>query len=155
MVDQDSKLHPLLFDVAGPHASNGGRRVEHKASVILSLVQSERITHLERTRDAIQIQIDDERGIVVLVTPEAFEFRVPTVEWTCGAYGPAESSRLWRRIESDEIEEGDLDELLREALAARAAEFVKCRHCGERFPPEHRTGGACHGCASLHDGVVY
>ena len=56
---------------------------------------------LERTRDAIQFDWGGEQGIVLLVGPEALELRLPTVEWTKGAYGPARSSRLW-------FEDGDM-----------------------------------------------
>lgn len=34
-----------------------------------------------RTRDAIQLTEPSDPGVVVLVTPEAVEVRLPTVEW--------------------------------------------------------------------------
>jgi hypothetical protein len=41
-----------------------------------------------RTRDVIQMDIDGDRGCSVILTAEAAEIRLPTVAWTCGAYGP-------------------------------------------------------------------
>jgi hypothetical protein len=58
---------------------------------------------IERTRDCIQIDCGGKEGIVILVTPEAIELRLPTIEWTRGAYGPAASSRLWKRVEISKI----------------------------------------------------
>ena len=141
-----------LFDPEDRYPAEGSRIVERNADRVIALMPEGRI---ERTRDFIQIDIGDERGIVVLVTPEAFEVRLPTVEWTCDAYGPAASSRLWRRVKAENISDEDLLGLLQKATEARAAEFKKCRYCGGLFPPEHRTGRACHGCASSHEGIVY
>ena len=82
-------LDRTFFDPEGRYAADGSRLVERNAERVIALMPEGRI---ERTRDSLQIDIGDERGIVVLVTPEAFEIRLPTVEWTCGAYGPAASS---------------------------------------------------------------
>jgi hypothetical protein len=38
---------------------------------------------------------------------------------------------------------------------ARRAEFRPCKYCGKSFPREHRTGNACHGCASKFEGIVF
>jgi len=59
-------------------------------------------SRIERTRDCIQINCGGEKGIVILVTPESIELRLPTVEWTC-VYGPAASSRFWKRVNESEI----------------------------------------------------
>ena len=140
------------FDSEDRYPADGLRRVEENAERVTALMPEGRI---ERTRDAIQIDVNDERGVVVLVTPEALEIRLPTVEWTCGSHGPAASSRLWRRVKAENLSDEGLSELLQKASAARAAEFKKCRYCGELVPPERRTGRACHGCASGHEGIVY
>ena len=110
---------------------------------------------MERTRDVIQIEHGGDEGIIAVVTAEALELRLPTIEWTMGAYGPARSSRLWRRIEWRDLQEEDLSKQLAAARRARRREFRKCKYCGERFSPEHRTGDACHGCTSRHEGVLY
>jgi hypothetical protein len=103
--------------------------------------------------------VESEDGVVVLLTAEAVEFRLPTVEWTAGTHAPVASSRLWRRIEGlDLIDLSDeqLEELLEAAKQARADEWATCRYCGERVPVEHRLGAnVCHGCASRHEGVVF
>lgn len=102
---------------------------------------------------------EGEEGVVVVVTQEAVEFRLPTVEWTAGTHAPVASSRLWRRVEGlDLINLGDerLEELVEAAKQARAGEWSTCRYCGERVPVEHRLNGdICHGCASKHEGVVF
>ncbi|HKQ50438.1 MAG TPA: hypothetical protein VJZ71_20365 [Phycisphaerae bacterium] len=111
---------------------------------------------VERTRDLIQIgKPDDDRAVVVLITPEAIEIRLPTLEWP-HPHVPAPSSRLWKRLNWEGLTDKRLTRLLEEAAAARAAEFATCRFCGESFPPESRDGAdVCHGCAEEHLGVVH
>ena len=75
------------------YPSEGLRMVERHALRVLQFLPQAKV---ERTQDAIQITEGDDKGFIVLVTPEAVEFRLPTVEWTCGAYGPARASRLWK-----------------------------------------------------------
>ena len=41
-----------------------------------------------RTREVIQFDVGGERGCGLLVTAEAVEIRLPTSEWTRGAYDP-------------------------------------------------------------------
>lgn len=112
---------------------------------------------IERTRDAIQIDWDGERGIVLLITAEALELRLPTTEWAMGAYAPTAGSRLWRRIEWDDIEDDStLMGWIKKAQKARLRQYHKCRYCGESFPPERRhRKDVCHGCAERHEGVVH
>lgn len=125
---------------------------ELRGTFLLPLVE-------EATRDAIQLTWGDEVGVVALLSPEAVEIRLPTIDWIHGAYGPKASSRLWRRIRIRHGYSPEEIELVQETLAAglakRKAEFMPCRFCGEPTPPERRTVKACHGCASLHSGVVY
>jgi hypothetical protein len=108
-----------------------------------------------RTRDVIQMDIDGDRGCSVILTAEAAEIRLPTVEWTCGAYGPRTSTRFWKRrsFPRDRTYSRVLG-LIKAAVAARKAEFLECRFCGREFPPEHRMGDRCHGCAE-GQGVVF
>jgi hypothetical protein len=111
---------------------------------------------VERTRDCIQLSYDNEEGIVILVTAEAIELRLPTVEWTMGSYGPVASSRLWKRVDWCEITDTELISLLNDALKQRKNEFRICRYCGRKFPLEHmHANDVCQGCAEKHLGVVY
>lgn len=111
---------------------------------------------VERTRDAIQLgNIEDERAVTVLITPEAIEIRLPTLEWP-HPHVPGVSSRLWKRLRWAGLTKKRLHRLLDEATATRAAEFSKCRSCGESFPPERlHEVDVCHGCAERHLGVVH
>ena len=63
------------------YPSDGLRQVEINAERVLVLLPK---SIVERTRDCIQLNCDGEDGIVVLVTAEAIELRLPTVEWTMG-----------------------------------------------------------------------
>jgi hypothetical protein len=67
------------------------------------------------TRDCIQINCCGEKGIVILVTAEAIELRLPTIEWK-GPHEPVASSRFWKRIQESEIADKELGTILREAL---------------------------------------
>jgi hypothetical protein len=141
------------LDPEEKHLSEGSLRVEINAKRILDLLPSSTV---ERTRDCIQINYRGEKGIVILVTPESIELRLPTVEWTMGVYGPATSSKFWKRINVYETTDEKLDNFLKEALKERQNEFKICRHCMKSFPPEHRINeDVCHGCAEIYLGVVY
>lgn len=135
------------------------RRFEQHALAVLKQFPDATV---ERTRDAIQINVQDintqdGRGIVLLLTPGALELRLPTVEWTHGAYGPRASSKLWRRVVWDKVSTPTkLHSLCYEALRTRAAEFMRCRFCGQEFPPEHRhSDDVCHGCAERELQIVH
>ncbi len=143
------------IDPEGRYPSECLRVVEEWTRKALELLPG---AELSRTRDAIQLDWGGGAGVVVVLTPEAVELRLPTVEWTCGAYGPAASSNLWRRVKYDKLEDDEerLGTLLRTCMAKREAQFRTCKYCGERVPPEHRMGrNVCHGCASKHEDVVF
>jgi hypothetical protein len=127
---------------------------ERHAEAVLQLFPDSEVT---RTRDAIQLDIYGEAGCKVLITREAAELRLPTIEWTMGSYGPRQSSRLWKRIVVRHSAVGyrRLGLAINAAIAARRSEFRDCAYCGTAFPPERMTDGACHGCASTHMGIVY
>lgn len=134
------------------HAADGLRSGEIAAKIIGWFPEA----RVSRTRDAIQLDIGDDRGVVVLVTPEAVEVQLPTVEWTRGAYAPADSSVLWKRLRH----RADLTERFRSAILSairlRQDQFKNCRFCGMSFPPEHRHGDdVCHGCAESHLGIAH
>lgn len=135
------------------YAAEGLRTGELAATVILGWFPEAQVS---RTRDAIQLDIGDDRGVVVLVTPEAIEVRLPTVEWTRGTYGPADSSVLWKRLRH----RGRLTDRFRTAILSairlRLDQFKSCRFCGEPVSLEHRHGDdVCHGCAQNHLGIVH
>lgn len=110
---------------------------------------------LDRTRDAIQIDWGDREEITILITPEAVEFRLATVEWT-GPHSPALSSKLWKRLPVDDLTEEALPSLINEAREARRAEYLPCRFCGRRVPPEHRfEEDVCNSCAERHLGILF
>jgi len=142
----------INLDPENKYPSDGLRHVERNANRVLALLSESTV---ERTRDCIQIYCGGEKGIVILVTPEVIELRLPTVEWTMGSYGPAASSRLWKRIQESEITDRDLETLLIEALKERQNEFRNCRYCKESLPPEHMHDDVCHGCAEKYLGVVH
>jgi len=83
------------------------------------------------------------------------QLRLPTTEWV-GPHTPKASSRLWKRVKWEGMGEVRLSRLLESARQARAAEFTRCRFCGQEFPPgrRHETD-VCHGCAERHLGVVH
>ena len=144
----------IRIDPENRYPADGLRQVEELAKRVLDCLPDAQV---ERTRDAIQIDHGGEMGIVVLVTAEAVEFRLPTVEWTGGAYGPASSSRFWRRVRAVKISEGDLElaDLLGKAHEARAREFRKCKYCKGLVAVEHRHGTVCHACSERYEGVVH
>lgn len=111
---------------------------------------------LSRTRDAIQIDADSEDdGITVLLTPEAIEVRLPTVDWV-GPHTPVLSSRLWKRELLGDLSEEQAVRLCLDGLAARRAEFRRCRYCGRSVPPEHmQTEDVCAVCAERHLGIIH
>jgi hypothetical protein len=126
------------------YPADGLRTVEVLALRVLERCSSGEVS---RTRDVIQIDDGGEEDVCLLITAEHLELRLPSIEWTCGAYGPARTSVLWKRVKWEGLSDERLDDLLRTARRARGAQFRKCRFCGGRFPPEQRHGNVCHGCA--------
>lgn len=114
-------------------------------------------TLVEDTLDSIELSIDGDRGCLVRLTATSAEIRLPTTHWDKGAYDPIPSSRFWKRISLRDTpaDYSRLDGAIEAALAARRAEFQPCSFCRQEFPPEHRTGDACHACAARHLGVTY
>ena len=144
-----------LVDPEDRYECGGPRRVDNVALQLVELLPD---SILERTRDVIQIETRDEPGVVLLVTAESIELRLPTTEWTQGAYAPAPSSRYWKRTKvpsPGKLNMKKVKALIDEARSVRAAEYVACRFCGKKCPPEHRHGDVCHGCAERHLGIVH
>ena len=137
-----------------PAFAESRTRAEKNALTVKRLLHGATV---ERTRDVFQFDLDgnEDGGVVVVVTAEAVELRLPTVEWTCGSYGPVATSRLWKRVKWSKLQDGQLEELIDAARRARQREFRPCKFCRKMFPPEHRTGNACHGCSTAHLHIVY
>lgn len=140
------------IDPEGRYPADGLTTAEQCAMTVLGAMPG---AEVERTRDALQISSGGEAGIVLIVTAEAVEFRLPTVEWTMGAYGPASASRLWKRVKWAALTAEKLSVLVDAARKKRQREFQPCRLCGKRYPPERRSEDVCHGCAQAHLQVVY
>lgn len=129
------------------------RRFEQEALELLEFFPDATIS---RTRDAIQIDIRGESGIVLILTPEACELRLPTVSWV-HPHVPIRLSKLGQRILWGKMSrDKTLKDLCNEMLRVREDEYKLCRFCGREFPPEHRhSDDVCHGCAERHLGVVH
>jgi hypothetical protein len=144
---------PTTVSIEEPAEREYLTTAERNAQRVGTLLAQARVT---RTPHVTELVIDGERGLVVLVTAEAVELRLPTIEWTAGTHAPAEASRLWKRLNPERLSDADLAAEIDEARTARGAEFVKCRYCGRATPPEHRVGDdLCHSCAEKHDDVVF
>jgi len=151
-----ARIYAFLSEQTGALSDNP----EHAEEELLRLRDLLRTPKVERTRDAIQIDYLDQHGLVLLVTPEALEIRLPTVEWS-GPHRPAPSSRFWTRVSWKEL--GDLEaddapllDLILAALEARAAEFRRCRYCKRSVPAEHRhSHDVCRSCASQRPGIAH
>lgn len=138
------------------YPSEGLRGFEHAALEALEW----RSPHLlARTRDAIEIRFpdteDDDLELMILLSPEGAELRLPTVEWTMGSYGPARTSYLWKRVSLEEILEAGAKGQLNRLRAALKRRRRRCKRCNERFLTSRMTGATCHGRASKFNGVVY
>jgi hypothetical protein len=133
-------------------ARSGARDLERHAARVHAIVP---VAALTRTSEAIQFDVDRGRcRVTLLVTAEALELRLATVEWT-GAHACRDSTRLWKRVLWEGLDDGSLRELIDDAFERRLSEFVRCRFCRRSTPPEHRHDDVCHGCAERHLGIVH
>jgi hypothetical protein len=117
--------------------SAGVRLVERHAARVDGCEPTATLT---RTRDVLQFDV--QRGaccVTLLVTAEALELRLPTVE-SPRPYLPMASTRLWKRVLCTRL--GDdrpaLQTLIDASLETRQLDFVRCRFCCRPTPPEHR-----------------
>lgn len=107
---------------------------------------------IERTRDVIQLNYGtfrDETGIVVLITPEAIELRLPTIIGL-GSQTIISSSTLWKRVEWKGKNQIELCRLITSAQLAQQQSFGYCQHCGSRKPAAWMVReDLCESCAHL------
>jgi hypothetical protein len=139
-------------DAAAWNAS-GARLMERHAARVFAC---EPMATLTRTRDVIQFDVDRPGcRVTLLVTAEALELRLPTVEWPA-PHLPLASTRLWKRVLCSRLrDEAALRALIDAAFEQRRRELVPCRFCRRPTPPEHRHGRTCHGCAEGRLGIVH
>lgn len=127
----------------------------------------------ERTRDAIQIDVPDEigvqdlgsdinLGVLLLLTPDHIEIRLPTVDWnTHGSYSGVASSRLWKRLKIEGYISGDISneepilDLIHQGIVKRRSEFRRCRKCGEIDEVVAMKRGRCAICANGGVAPIY
>ena len=154
----DRRDEPI--DPDGRYPACGLRRVDRIARLVGSILPDARV---ERTRDVYQFVVEAQAGLVVVVTPEAVEIRLPTVEWTGGYAGAVDSSRLWRRTLMRSWDDAEMERRLTNLIASgrkqRYGEIKPCAICQRPTPSEHAHTidgrHVCHGCAERHMGVVH
>lgn len=152
-MDTDNRLRKKL-DPEGRYLGDGLRQMDEHAERLLAPLPA---ASVDRTRDAIQITVDDdlEDGVVLILTPEALELRLPSMDWV-QPHWAVPTSRLWKRLKWERISEDGLRELVEQAREKRRAEHRECRFCHGRFPPEQRHDrDVCHGCAERHLLIVH
>ncbi|MCO4764230.1 MAG: hypothetical protein KC502_22145 [Myxococcales bacterium] len=114
---------------------------------------------LARTRDAIEIRfpdvVDADRELLVLITPNDMELRLPDMAWTTGYGGPTPTSELWKRTPVSALTKSDVHGWLRKLDTSMKRRLRRCKYCEKRFIAARMHGRACHGCSSKHEGVVY
>ena len=147
------------LDPDGRYPDWGLRVVDKVALQVHELIPESQV---ERTRDVYQFTLDDPGGLIVVVTPEALEIRLPTVGWTSGYAGPMSSSRLHKRVRfvnGAEVEVENVAKLISLARRKRQQETRPCAFCQTPTPPEHAHSvdgkWVCHGCSERHLGIVH
>jgi hypothetical protein len=144
-----------LIDPDGRYSSDELRQFESSALRVLELLPG---ASVERTRDVIQINFGDfrsEQGIVVILTPEAIELRLPKIDWV-GPHTPVSSSQLWQRVEWNKSEAVNLAELITSVQKAQQQTFRECKYCGKKKPPGWMfRQDVCDSCAEKHLGIVH
>jgi hypothetical protein len=115
---------------------------------------------VDRTRDVVQIDCHDTEGLilVVIVTPEACEFRLPSAYWD-SANRMCPSSRLWKRVRHSRLSKPAIRRILEDAEREREAHSTRCRcrFCGDLVPPEfvlEVDSSVCCRCALRELGVA-
>ena len=133
------------------------RKFEEYALQILEMLPGARA---ERTPDVIQINLgdfSDEKGIVVILTPDTIELRLPTLQWL-GPHTSVASSKLWKRINLDDSQNIDIDipQLIASAQKAQAQTFGVCKFCSQKQPAGWMfRQDVCDSCAEKCLGIIH
>lgn len=136
-----------------PHFGN--LLFEQLAAQIWQLLPEAKV---ERTSDVIQLttgDFRDESGLVILLSPDAIEFRLPALVWL-GPHEPASTSQLWQRLALTELTEAQLPELIAAAQVQQQQTFGDCKYCGAHKPEGwmHRSD-ICESCAASELGIIH
>ncbi len=149
--DVDRRLDP-----EGKYPAYGLRHCDRAALQVLGVLPCAK---LERTRDVYQFTTRDPDGVVVLITPDSLEVRMPTVEWTTGYSDPVASSDLWKRRRLATLDETQIAKLVLSGIRKRQREIHPCHFCQRPTPKEHAHTldgkWVCHGCSEQRLGVVH
>ena len=144
-----------LIDPEGRYTGEELRGFESYALQVMELLPGAKV---ERTRDVIQIDYGDfrdEQGLVVILTPDAIELRLPTIEWL-GPHTPVSSSQLWKRVNWNKSKKLNLSKLIASAWAAQKQTFGECQYCGKRQPCGWMfKQDVCDSCAEKHLGIIH
>jgi len=156
VVSVEDKREDSYFNSIG---EGGLLIVERNALLLMEVLKS---TSFQRTRDVIQVdyKVNEDVELTVLVTREAYDFRLLTIEWTQGSYAPVKTSKIWKTLEVEALGEKEIKDkiskLIDEALKVMNGDLVTCKYCKEKFHPSHTIdGGVCHSCAVKHLNVVF
>ena len=141
----------MEIDPDGRYQVSGLTQVERHALRVIKLL---RLYRVERTRDVFQFTGFDLMDPILVVTAESLELRLPRSEWPHPNI-PAPSSRFWKRVGWEGLDDATLTGLVDEARQARSGGYTACRFCGQRRSPEFLTGGACDDCAARHLGIIH
>lgn len=154
-LNQEDNLLEIYIEPRQRYPVTELRTFEEYALQILEMLPGARA---ERTPDVIQINLGDfrdEKGIVVILTPEAIELRLPTLEWL-GSHTSVRSSKLWKRINLDNSKNFDIPQLIASAQEAQAQTFGVCKFCSQKLPSGWMSQqDICQSCAEKHLGIVY
>ena len=115
---------------------------------------------LEATSDLGHISLggDDEGAIVYLFLSDAVEVRHRVISWPLPHF-PVMTTELWKRFPLEGLDVGVLLKAFVDGRKAWLRKLRRCFHCKEPFPPGRRLTidkrTVCHGCATVHEGVIF
>ncbi|MEW6750476.1 MAG: hypothetical protein AB1505_05795 [Candidatus Latescibacterota bacterium] len=142
---------PFLLDTGEP------RQVDRVAAAVALLLPE---ATMKRRRDVYQFTLGDPAGVVVVVTPDEVDLRLPSLDWPSPIAG-VPTSRRWKRVSlRSGVPAGEaLQTLIESARRQRAGQVRPCRICRQPTPPEHADTidgrYVCPGCEETHLGIVH
>jgi hypothetical protein len=158
LLQEEKGEQAQAIDPDGRYPVAGLRQVDRVAWVVHRLIPG---AHVARTRDVYQFTLPDPGGVVVIVTPEEVQCRLPSVNWTSGYAGPVDTSILWQSLRIDLVDPSQkkLLRLIGSTVQRRKDQTRPCALCGEPTPPECADvvdrAYVCHGCAEGRMGIVH